>query len=177
MWLHFYLFVNFQEIFLSFLVYYGQIRHFDFNVNLLICFFEHTGALALWISAWVWEEYIFLYCWEEMQHQWVISVRFMFCLCLLFPYGLFCQEVLSITASGALKSPTISVLLFMSPFGSTNIYFINLGVLMCVYLYLLHLLYGLILLLCNFPPSHVAHSDWESIFSYITIFIPSLNKK
>lgn len=141
-------------------------------------FFEHTGALALWVSVWVWEDYVFLYCWKEMQQQWVSSARFMFCLYLLFPYGFFCQEVPFITASGALKSFTISVLLFMSPFGSTNIYFINLGVLMlCVTLFLLHLLYGLILLLCNFPPCPVADSDWESIFSYIAMFSPSLNKK
>ena len=45
----------------------------------------------------------------------------------LFPYWFFCLDVLSIDMSGVLKSSTIIVLLWDSPFMSVNICFIYLG--------------------------------------------------
>ena len=56
---------------------------------------------------------------------------------------IFCLDDLSINKSGALKSPTIIVLLSVSPFISVNICFMCLGALYCMHRYL-QLLYSLV---------------------------------
>lgn len=124
---------------LWFLVYlYGQIRYLDFNVKLVNKIFEQTDALAFGISVCLRRICIPLLLWEICSSSGWAQLDLWCCLSLLFLYGFFCQDVPSITACGALKSPTISVLLFISLFRSTNIYFINLGVLrLCVCLFIL----------------------------------------
>lgn len=66
----------------------------------------------------------------------------MFCKCLLEPFGpqycsksaasssIFCLDDLSIVESGVLKSPTVIVLLFISPCSSVRFCFMYIGALM-----------------------------------------------